>query len=143
MTNNHDRVVIRGLRDVAAAETKISFVNSNGTLYYLGYDIDDLVERVCYEEVVHLLLYSRLPNKKELEDLGFNPDRLARIEAAHAVQQQTVEQLLTGLRDARKRPDQGAAVGGQRFESVRAKGYERESARLDPHAVRNGGQTGW
>ncbi len=53
---------------MAAAETKISFVNSNGTLYYLGYDIDDLVERVCYEEVVHILLYSRLPNKKELEE---------------------------------------------------------------------------
>lgn len=68
MAKNKDRVVIRGLRDVAAAETKISFVDPLGALYYLGYDIDDLVDRVCYEEVVYLLLNSRLPNRRELED---------------------------------------------------------------------------
>jgi citrate synthase len=68
MINNHDRVVIRGLRGVAAAETKISFVDPMGILYYLGYNIDDLVEHVCYEEVVYLLLHSKLPNKNELSD---------------------------------------------------------------------------
>jgi citrate synthase len=36
MGEKQERVVVRGLRDVAAAETKISYVNSNGTLYYLG-----------------------------------------------------------------------------------------------------------
>ena len=66
--NNHDRVVTRGLRDVAAAETKISFVDPMGTLYYLGYNIDDLVEQVCYEEVVYLLLHSKLPTKNELNE---------------------------------------------------------------------------
>jgi citrate synthase len=69
MINNHDRVVTRGLRDVAAAETKISFVDPLGALYYLGYNIDALVEHVCYEEVVYLLLYGRLPTKNELEKL--------------------------------------------------------------------------
>jgi citrate synthase len=69
MIKNKDRVVTRGLRDVAAAETKISFVDPLGALYYMGYDIDDLVERVCFEEVVHLFLYNRLPNQQELEDL--------------------------------------------------------------------------
>ena len=69
MIKNKDRVVTRGLRDVAAAETKISFVDPLGALYYVGYDIDDLVERVCLEEVVHLFLYNRLPNQQELEDL--------------------------------------------------------------------------
>jgi citrate synthase len=68
MINNHDRVVTRGLRDVAAAETKLSFVDPMGILYYLGYNIDDLVERVCYEEVVYLLLHSKLPNKNELDN---------------------------------------------------------------------------
>ncbi len=68
MINNHDRVVTRGLRDVAAAETKISFVDPMGTLYYLGYNINDLVEHVCYEEVVYLLLYSELPTKNELDE---------------------------------------------------------------------------
>jgi citrate synthase len=66
--DNPNRIVIRGLRDVAAAETKISFVNPNGVLYYLGYNIDDLVEQVCYEEVVYLLLYNNLPNKRELDE---------------------------------------------------------------------------
>jgi citrate synthase len=69
MINNHDRVVTRGLRDVAAAETKISFVDPMGSLYYLGYNINDLVERVCYEEVVYLLLHSKLPTKNELDEL--------------------------------------------------------------------------
>ncbi len=68
MINNHDRVVIRGLREVAAAETRISFVDPLGALYYSGYDIDDLVGRVCYEEVVYLLLYSKLPSKIELDN---------------------------------------------------------------------------
>jgi citrate synthase len=66
--NNHDRVVTRGLKGVAAAETKLSFVDPRGILYYLGYNIDDLVERVCYEEVVYLLLHSKLPNKNELDN---------------------------------------------------------------------------
>jgi citrate synthase len=69
MANNQDRVVVRGLRDVAAAETKISFVDPLGALYYLGYNIDALVEHVCYEEVVYLLLHGRLPTKKELDEL--------------------------------------------------------------------------
>jgi citrate synthase len=69
MVENHDRVVTRGLRDVAAAETRISFVDPMGTLYYVGYNIDALMEDVCYEEVVYLLLYGRLPTNKELNEL--------------------------------------------------------------------------
>ena len=68
MSNNHERVVTRGLRDVAAAETKISFVDPMGILYYLGYNIDALVEYVCYEEVVYLLLHGSLPSKNELDE---------------------------------------------------------------------------
>jgi citrate synthase len=66
--DNPNRIVIRGLRDVAAAETKISFVNPNGVLYYLGYNIDDLIGQVCYEEVVYLLLHNKLPTKQQLDD---------------------------------------------------------------------------
>ncbi len=69
MDNTHDRIVTRGLRDVAAAETKISFVDPMGTLYYLGYNIDALVDHVCYEEVVYLLLHGKLPTKNELDQL--------------------------------------------------------------------------
>ena len=66
---NHDRVVIRGLRGVAAATTQISFVDPLGSLYYSGYDIDDLVDRSSYEEVVYLLLHNKLPTKRELNEL--------------------------------------------------------------------------
>jgi citrate synthase len=61
-----DDVYVRGLRNVAACETRISFVDPLGALYYSGYDIDRLIGRVCFEEVVHLLLYNRLPNPSEL-----------------------------------------------------------------------------
>ncbi len=64
MIKESDRVVVRGLRDVAAAETRISYVDFNGFLYYLGYNIDDLVGRVTYAEVAYLLVHKRLPTQQ-------------------------------------------------------------------------------
>jgi len=64
-----DNVYVRGLRNVAACQTRISFVDPLGALYYSGYDIDRLIGRVCFEEVVHLLLYNKLPNQSELDDI--------------------------------------------------------------------------
>jgi len=66
---NHDKSVIRGLRGVAAATTKISFVDPLGALYYSGYEIDDLVDQATYEEVVYLLLNNKLPTQTELNNL--------------------------------------------------------------------------
>ncbi|TRO53757.1 citrate synthase, partial [Candidatus Bathyarchaeota archaeon] len=63
-----DAVYIRGLRNVAACQTRISFVDPLGALYYSGYDIDRLIGRVCYEEVVYLLLNNKLPSQSELDD---------------------------------------------------------------------------
>lgn len=68
MVSNDERVVVRGLKDVAAAETKISYVDFNGFLYYVGYNIDDLVGRVIYAEVAYLLIHRRLPTRQELEN---------------------------------------------------------------------------
>ncbi len=70
MSRKNDKIAVRGLKDVAAAETRLSFVNPMGSLYYLGYNIDDLVGRVTYEEVAYLLVYKRLPNNKELEEFS-------------------------------------------------------------------------
>ena len=64
-----DTVYARGLRDVAACQTRISFVDPLGALYYSGYDIDRLIGRVCFEEVVHLLLNNKLPNQSEIDDV--------------------------------------------------------------------------
>ena len=65
--DDYSKVVIRGLRGVAAATTKISYVDPLGYLYYSGYNIDDLVDRSSYEEVVYLLLHNKLPTKRELD----------------------------------------------------------------------------
>jgi len=62
-----NKAVVRGLRDVAAAESRISYVDPNGFLYYLGYNIDDLMEQVRYSEIVYLLIHQRLPNQQELD----------------------------------------------------------------------------
>ena len=45
----YDKVYVRGLRDVAACETRISFVDPSGVLYYSGFDINKLIGRVCFE----------------------------------------------------------------------------------------------
>ena len=83
MSDNTERVVIRGLKDVAAAETRISFVEPMGALYYLGYNIDDLVGKVVYAEVAFLMIHKRLPNRRELDEFNSNlisemklPDRI-------------------------------------------------------------------
>ncbi len=65
-----EKIVVRGLKDVAAAETKLSFINPMGSLYYLGYNIDDLIGRVVYEEVAYLLIHKRLPTQKELDEFS-------------------------------------------------------------------------
>lgn len=66
---SHEKDYVRGLKDVAACETRNSFVDPFGALYYAGYDIDRLLGRVCYEEMVHLLIFKRLPNQTELNNL--------------------------------------------------------------------------
>ena len=84
--------VKRGLRDlngkgVLAGLTNISDVRANkivdgvqvpthGKLFYRGYNVKDLVEgfsgedRFGFEEVTYLLLFDKLPDKKELEDFS-------------------------------------------------------------------------
>jgi citrate synthase len=66
---SEDGFYVRGLRNVAACQTRLSFVDPLGALYYNGYDIDRLIGRVCYEEVIHLLLYNKLPTQKELDNI--------------------------------------------------------------------------
>ena len=79
--------VKRGLRDVnGQGLTEISEIVSytmvdreiipcDGKLYYQGIDIEEIVDgflaekRFGYEEVVYLLLFGKLPNVKELEDI--------------------------------------------------------------------------
>lgn len=58
-----------GLRGVTIASTKISDVNgAEGKLVYRGYLVKDLAGKTGFEEIVHLLLFERLPDRKALTD---------------------------------------------------------------------------
>ncbi|PWK13894.1 citrate/2-methylcitrate synthase [Tumebacillus permanentifrigoris] len=59
-----------GLQDVVAGESSICLVDgTKGRLVYHGYDINDLVGKASFEEVVYLLWHGKLPNQKELSQL--------------------------------------------------------------------------
>ncbi len=56
-----------GLRGVAVADTKISFIDGQkGVLIYRGYRIEELAERSTFLEVAYLLLEGNLPSQEEL-----------------------------------------------------------------------------
>ncbi len=60
--------VSRGLEGVVANSTALSDVlGEKGQLIYCGYDINELVGKVSYKEVVYLLWHRKLPNRKELD----------------------------------------------------------------------------
>jgi 2-methylcitrate synthase len=57
-----------GLAGVSAGETALCTVGKEGAgLTYCGYDIYDLADNASFEEVAHLLLYGKLPNRTELD----------------------------------------------------------------------------
>jgi citrate synthase len=61
--------VSRGLEGVIANSTALSDVlGDKGQLIYCGYDINELVGKVTYKEVIYLLWHRKLPNRKELEE---------------------------------------------------------------------------
>lgn len=56
------------LSGVVAGNTAICTVGHTGNdLHYRGYDIADIARQATYEEVAHLLIHERLPNRAELE----------------------------------------------------------------------------
>ena len=64
-----EKVVVRGLEGVAAAETNISYVDGvNGQLFYQGFNLDELAGRTTFAETVYLLWHGRLPNAQEEEE---------------------------------------------------------------------------
>ncbi len=58
-----------GLEGVIAGETELSFVNPElKSLMYRGYDIRDLADNCCFEEVAYLMLYGDLPSASQLSE---------------------------------------------------------------------------
>ena len=57
-----------GLAGVSAGETALCTVGKEGAgLTYRGYDIYDLANNACFEEVAFLILHGDLPNQDELD----------------------------------------------------------------------------
>lgn len=57
----------KGLAGMVAGDSKIATVGLGNGLNYRGYNIEELAEKSTFEEVFYLLLYERLPLRKELE----------------------------------------------------------------------------
>ncbi|MBI2516143.1 MAG: 2-methylcitrate synthase [Opitutae bacterium] len=56
------------LSGVAAGNTALCTVGHSGNdLHYRGYDIAEIAAQATYEEVAHLLVHERLPNRAELD----------------------------------------------------------------------------
>ncbi|MFO0492712.1 MAG: citrate/2-methylcitrate synthase [bacterium] len=69
----------KGLEDVVATGTKISFIDGEkGVLEYVGISIDDLARNSTFEETAFLLWNGRLPSAGELD--GFTKDLRSRYE---------------------------------------------------------------
>ncbi|MBN1894841.1 citrate synthase [bacterium] len=65
-----EKIVVRGLEGVVAAETSISYVDGvHGRLYYQGYDIHDIAEQISFIECIFLLWNGRLPNRRECDEM--------------------------------------------------------------------------
>ena len=62
------RIKNTGLRGVAVADTKISYIDGEkGILIYRGYRIEELAERSTFMETAFLLLHGYLPTESETE----------------------------------------------------------------------------
>ncbi len=79
------------LSGVVAGNTAICTVGHSGNdLHYRGYDIADLASHATYEEIAHLLIHERLPNRAELTAYRM---RLAGLRGLSAPLRAILEQL--------------------------------------------------
>jgi 2-methylcitrate synthase len=87
--------VSRGLEGVVANSTALSDVlGDKGQLIYCGYDINELVGKVTYKEVVYLLWHKKLPNRKELNAF------LGELRSQRQLPEPVVDFLKTAPKDA-------------------------------------------
>jgi citrate synthase len=66
-----DAKIGRGLEGAISNTTKIGYVNgAKGWLIYRGYNTFDLSEKSTFEETSYLLLFGKLPTKRELDEFN-------------------------------------------------------------------------
>src|SRR5881397_3422494 len=69
MDDNAKKEYSPGLEGVIAGESALCEVDEGAAgLRYRGYAIGDLAEKATFEEVAYLLLFGKLPTRKELGD---------------------------------------------------------------------------
>jgi len=75
-----DNQVYEGLEGIVAFESSISHIDGTvPELVIRGYDINDIVNSLTYEEMAYLLLYGDLPNPKQLAGFDRELKSLRRI----------------------------------------------------------------
>jgi len=61
----------KGLEGAITCESTIGYVDGQkGWLVYRGYNIFDLAKHSNFEETAYLLIYGKLPSKKELDEFS-------------------------------------------------------------------------
>lgn len=84
-----------GLRGITIASTKVSdVIGDEGKLIYRGYLVQDLAEKASFEEIIHLLLYEKLPDGEELSTLN------AMLTAQRSIPDELIAALKTRPADA-------------------------------------------
>ncbi|MBK9943605.1 MAG: tungsten formylmethanofuran dehydrogenase [Kouleothrix sp.] len=117
---------LRGLENVVVASTRLSAIDGTaGRLSYAGFDIHDLAERACFEEVVFLLWYGELPRAAELHDfsarlvaarqLGTAELALVRSLPASGHGMDALRTLVSGLALLDAHADDTSAAGAERI----------------------------
>ena len=120
---NDKQIQNTGLRGVTIASTKISDVDGAvGKLVYRGYLAKDLAGKVSFEEVAHLLLYEKLPDKEEL--LQFKE----RLVSERALPSALTDALETRPKDALPMDILQAAVAMLAHHDPDAKEHSRDAA---------------
>ncbi len=69
-SNTREEGFSKGLENVVAGNSEICLIDGGtGKLIYRGYDINELVEKTSFEEVLYLLWNGELPNEPQLDEL--------------------------------------------------------------------------
>jgi citrate synthase len=81
-----------GFMSTASCESKITYIDGdNGILRHRGYSIEDLAEKCDFLELVYLLFYGELPNKKEY-------DNFVELVTHHSMVSEKLHTLVNGFR---------------------------------------------
>lgn len=105
MTERTVRTKNIGLRGIAVADTKISYINGEqGVLIYRGYRIEDLAENSTFPETAYLLFYEALPTPEQLAAFD------AELRAARALPDFIIESMKRWPRSAHPMDALQAAV---------------------------------